>query len=465
MFTLSPSPRFESLERRYHFAVTANDPLINHPGMYGLNQIDAPSAWAVTTGSPAVVVANIDSGVDFAHPDLYLNIWINQGEVPFPIGTPGGLVESPDYQDGILTFHDLNYRLPDNSLANAAFVSDLNNNGYIDGEDLIFNTRWVNGQDDDGNGYVDDLIGWDFVHNDNDPYDYDGHGTHTAGTIGAIGNNGIGISGVAWNVQIMPLKIFPDSGGGAAMSYIAEAIRYAADNGARISNNSYGAAFGSEGDILSQAIRYAATKDHLFVAAAGNDGRLIDREPPRSYPAAYNIDHIISVAAADSSNRRASFSNFGAISVDLMAPGVGILSTVPGGYARFSGTSMAAPHVTGAAALLLSRDPSLTALEVKELLLSTVNQDPSLTYFVASSGSLNVGRAMHHIGSNGTTTIFSTGSTLTQEGLKALVAMGHTEYARYLSSPTPMTFSTTPLADVLDEAEDVLPTRPREVLA
>lgn len=446
-------PCLESLEpRRLLAAAAAADPLFNDPGMYGLRQIDAPGAWVTTTGSSSIVVAGIDSGVDFAHPDLYLNTWINPGEVPFPIGIAGGLVQAPGSEPGVLTFGDLNHRLPSGSPANSAFVSDLNHNGYIDGEDLIFDSRWVNGIDDDGNGYVDDLVGWDFANNDNDPYDFDGHGTHTAGTIAAIGDNGIGIRGIAPGVRIMPLKIFSDNGGGAGSGVISEAIRYAADNGARISNNSYGASYGADGDTISSAIAYAANRDHLFIAAAGNEGRLIDQGPERSYPAVYNIDQIISVGAGDSARRRAAFSNFGVASVDVFAPGVGILSTVPGGYARFSGTSMAAPHVSGAAALLLSRDPSMSALEVKDRLLNTVDRDPELTYFASAGGWLNVGRAMNLAGLAGSTSTYAVGSTLTKEGLRALAALGQSPS----TAGSSLTFSDTPLADVLEDTDDAL---------
>lgn len=456
-----PCPMFETLEPRRMLSISANDPGMRDAGMYGLGRIGAFEAWEGTTGSPTVVVADIDSGADFAHPDLYLNIWINQGEVPFPIGTPGGIVEAPGYQDGILTFHDLNYRLPNNSLANSAFVSDLNGNGYIDGEDLIFDGRWSDGIDSDGNGYVDDIVGWDFANHDNDPYDYDGHGTHTAGTIGAIGNNAVGVSGVAWTVQIMLLKIFADTGGGATDAVIAEAIRYAADNGARISNNSYGGAFGRTGDRIYNAIAYAASKDHLFIAAAGNEGIDNDTASNRSYPASYPLANIISVAATDSGDRLAAFSNYGATSVDIAAPGVGILSTVPrGGYARFSGTSMAAPHVTGAAALLLARDPSLSAAELKKRLLDNADHVAGLSGKVATGGRLNVGRAMQSLGGVASTSTFSIGSTLTEEGVRALAAMGYKRVDDPLSQPLP--FSTTRVSDLLEEDEGDLLVSKRE---
>lgn len=462
MTSPAPLPMFEALEPRRMLTVVANDPHMSDGGMYGLGRIGAFDAWDGSTGSSSVIVADIDSGADFAHPDLYLNIWINPGEVPFPVGTPGGIIEAPGFEDGVLSFHDLNHRLPDNTLANSAFVSDLNSNGYIDGEDIVFDGRWSNGVDSDGNGYVDDLVGWDFANHDNDPYDYDGHGTHTAGTIGAIGNNAVGVSGVAWTVQIMPLKIFADTGGGASDRVIAEAIRYAADNGARISNNSYGGAFGRPGDRISSAIAYAATREHLFVAAAGNEGIDNDTASNRSFPASYTLENIVSVAATDNGDRLASFSNFGAVSVDLAAPGVGILSTVPrGGYARFSGTSMAAPHVTGAAALLLSRDPSLSAADLKQRLLDNVDHVAGLSGAVASGGRLNVGRAMLSLGGVASTSTFNTGSTLTQEGMRALAELGFTRLEDPLSQPLP--FSTTQVSDLLaDDGQEDLLVSPQE---
>jgi subtilisin family serine protease len=362
--------------------------------MYGLTRAGVTEAWATTTGSATVIVADLDTGADYAHSDLYLNIWLNQGEIPFPIGGANGIVEDPDDDDGIITFRDLNLRHTDATFANSAFVSDLNSNGYIDGEDLIFDARWSNNVDDDRNGYVDDIVGWDFANNDNDPYDYHGHGTHTAGTIGAISDNGIGVTGVNWSVQIMVIKIFTDTGGGATNSVIAEGLRYAVDNGARISNNSYGGTFGSNGDPLYEAIAYANSQNHLFIAAAGNESVNNDSSSGRSYPASYTLPNIISVAATDSTDRLAAFSNYGATSVDIAAPGVSIYSTVPDGYAAYSGTSMAAPHVTGAAALLLSINPNLTVTELKDILLRSADAVSDLSGKVLTASRLNVSEAV-----------------------------------------------------------------------
>ena len=248
-----------------------------------------------------------------------------------------------------------------------------------------------NGIDDDGNGYVDDVHGWDFANDDNDPTDvFDacgGHGTHTSGTVGAAGNNFIGVTGVNWNVTVMPLKVLKASGNSCLGTDgdIIAAIEYAAGQGVRISNNSYGGAgFNS---LVQDAIR---ASNSVFVAAAGNEGRNNDILP--SYPASFELSNVVSVAATTELDTLASFSNFGLTTVDLGAPGVGIWSTVPtSGYASKSGTSMASPHVAGAAALLLAGDPSLTNLELIWHLLHGVDD---LGLPVASGGRLNVHGAL-----------------------------------------------------------------------
>lgn len=302
-----------------------NDP--QTPTMWGLDNrgqtggtvdadIDAPEAWDITTGDSSLVIAVIDSGTDLTHEDLAPNLWTNPGEIP------------------------------------------------------------GNGIDDDGNGYIDDVFGWDFSRNDNDPTDDEaacgGHGSHTAGTIGAAGNNGVGITGINWTVKIMSLKAARTQLGifcSLADSATLQAIEYAAANGAMLSNNSYGG--GSPNQAVEDAIRASRL---LFIAAAGNEGNNNDNNP--SYPASYQLDNIISVAATDHNDNMAGFSNFGVNSVDLGAPGVNILSTVPGSNydGSFSGTSMASPHVVGVAGLLLANDPTLTPNELKwRLLQSTDN--------------------------------------------------------------------------------------------
>ncbi|MEI7850862.1 MAG: right-handed parallel beta-helix repeat-containing protein, partial [Kiritimatiellales bacterium] len=295
--------------------------------LWGMRKINATGAWDVVTGSTNVVVAVIDTGIDLTHPDLAANLWRNAAEA----------------------------------------------NG-------------VTGVDDDGNGYIDDVNGWDFVNNDKTPADDNSHGTHCAGTVGAVGNNSSGVAGVCWTVRLMALKA-GDANGWLADSDTAEAVRYAADKGAKVISASYGGSGVS--DTARDSIVYANSNGVLFVAAAGNDGANNDAAPV--YPASYDIPNIVVVAATDQNDTLASFSNYGKTSVDLAAPGVNIYSTVPGGTIESKqGTSMATPHVAGAAALLLSAKPALTHLQVKAALLNTVDPVPALIAKTVSGGRLNV---------------------------------------------------------------------------
>lgn len=291
--------------------------------------IDAPEAWEIGTGTE-IVVGVIDTGVDYTHPDLAVNMWVNPGEIP------------------------------------------------------------DNGIDDDGNGYVDDVHGYDFAYGDADPMDGDGHGTHVAGTIAADGNNGIGVTGVNWSAKIMALKFLDDNGEGTDFAAI-QAIEYAVMMGADVTNNSWGGYSFSQG--IYDAIVEAGEAGQLFIAAAGNESNNNDLVP--SYPASYNLDNVISVAATDHRDDLANFSNIGAQTVDLGAPGVDILSTLPGGgYGVLSGTSMAAPHVAGAAALILGTEPGLSPAEVKERLLTSVDPLPDLTGNTVTGGRLNLAGAL-----------------------------------------------------------------------
>jgi subtilisin family serine protease/chitodextrinase len=302
--------------------------------------IDALEAWAVETGSPAVVVGVIDTGIDHTHPDLAENIWRNPGE---------------------------------------------------SGLDALGRDKRTNGIDDDQNGFIDDVIGWDFVNEDNDPMDDHGHGTHVAGTIGARGNNGIGVAGVSWHVRLMPLK-FLDSGGSGSTSDAIRAIEYAAsfvDDAGRplvpITNNSWGG--GQRSKALESAI---AASGALFVAAAGNSGS----SSKNFFPAGYSLANIIAVAATDRQDALASFSNYGSW-VHLGAPGAGILSAAPGAaYRTASGTSMAAPHVAGAAALVAARRPLAPPVELKAAILDNVDLVPALSGKTQSGGRLNARRAL-----------------------------------------------------------------------
>lgn len=287
--------------------------------------IDAVHAWSVTTGHPSNVIAVIDTGVDRTHPDLQGNLWVNTGEVA------------------------------------------------------------GNGIDDDHNGFVDDVHGWDFANDDADPSDGHGHGTHVAGTIAARGDNALGVTGVCWDARVMAVKFLPDSGAGYTSDAIG-AISYATRMGAKISNNSWGG--GGYSQTLQLVIQEAGQADSLFVAAAGNDAR--DNDQVRQYPSGYPLDNIIAVASTNENDWLSYFSNYGAESVDVAAPGSNILSLRPGGqYKISSGTSMAAPHVTGVAGLLLAKNPTLSVAQLKQLLMFGSDALPSVGNQVASQGRIN----------------------------------------------------------------------------
>jgi subtilisin family serine protease len=277
----------------------------------------------------------------------------------------------------------------------------VDRNGRIDAADILTRAKyggWSDGKDEGGNGYRDDLIGWDFAGNDNNPMDGDGHGTHTAGTIAAAGNNGTGVSGVAWRASLMSVKIFDDNGLSASARAIAAAIRYAADNGARVSNNSWGGGYST---AIRNAVAYAQSKGHIFVVAAGNDSEDLDSPWANDYPTEFNLDNIISVGASDSRGDLAYYSNYGAANVDVVAPGSSVLSTYPGGqYRRMSGTSMATPHVTGTIALMLAKNPNLTAAQVKSAIIQGADQSAALAGTSVAGGELNVANAV--LGKTGT---------------------------------------------------------------
>lgn len=373
-------------------------------GLFGTvdADIDAPEAWDRRTSALSVVTADIDTGVNYLHPDLYKNIWINQGEIP-----EGRLANLTDVDsDGLITFWDLNEPIN----IGAGKITDLNGNGFIDGGDLLVPMAIVNGQDvgggwangvsDEGDVWVDDIIGWDFHNNDNNPMDDHGHGTHTSGTIGAIGDNGIGVTGVAWKAQIMSLKFLAANGFGSTVNG-ANAVVYSTLKGATVSNNSWGG-----GPFLNQlysAINQAGAAGQLFIASAGNDATNIDPLSPQNqiaYPAAYDLPNIISVASITATNGLSSFSNYGANLVDLGAPGDIIGSTYHNlgqPYVYMSGTSMAAPHVSGAAALVKAQRPSWGWSEIKTHLLSTVDPLASLAGKTVTGGRLNLQKALANL--------------------------------------------------------------------
>ncbi len=367
------------------------------PEQWGLNNtgqaggkvdadIDAPEAWDSWTGGTSKPVAVIDTGIDYTHPDLYRNVWINQAEIPASIRS--ALTDTDG--DGLITFWDLN-----NSVnIGAGKITDLNGNGYIDAGDILKPAAqggWANGVSDDGDAaHVDDLVGWNFVNNTNDPFDDNGHGTLIAGIIGATGNNGAGVTGVNWKTQVVGLKFLGANGSGSLDGAVA-ALRYALANGIPISNNSWGGATYSQ--ALYDAVRDASVAGHIFVAAAGNAGTNNDAAP--NYPASFGLPNVVSVAATTRLDTLAPFSNFGVTSVDLGAPGQQILSTAPGGkYTVGSGTSTAAAQVAGAAALLWSRNPGLTYSDVISTIFRTVQPLPSLRGRVATGGRLDLGKVI-----------------------------------------------------------------------
>ena len=317
-----------------HADVAPNDP--RFPEMYGLRNtgqtggtpgadIKATQAWDLFTGDPNILIGVIDTGVDYNHPDLAANVWTNPGEIP------------------------------------------------------------GNNIDDDGNGYVDDVHGYDFANNDGDPFDDNGHGTHVSGTIAAVGNNNTGVVGVNWRAKIVGIKFLSGGGGGSTAAAIA-GIQYAIAVGVRLTSNSWGGAGFSQ--ALLDAINEAGVAGQLFIAASGNSSVNTDLSP--HYPSAYDSPYIIAVAATDNRDNLASFSNFGATTVDIAAPGVNILSTLPGSaYGALSGTSMAAPHVSGVVALTWGRFPAISNLQVKNLILAAADVKASLAGKCATGGRLN----------------------------------------------------------------------------
>ena len=349
---------------KYKLFLVPNDP--NFADLWGLDNtgqtggtadadIDAPEAWDIVTGNPDIIVAITDTGVDYDHPDLKDNMWVN--------------------------------------------AEELNGNA---------------GVDDDGNGYVDDIYGYDFAgavardpdDDDSDPNDMFFHGTHVAGTIGAVGNNSVGVTGICWNVKMMALKIFADDFRVEPTVFVSEAVEaigYAVNNGAKIINASWGGDYFSQS--LHDAIKDAGDAGLLFVAATGNDRKNNDVYPV--YPANFDLDNIIAVMSTDHNDKASMFSNYGASSVDIAEPGTDVLSTTPTyqtfamtvfgvdpNYDTLSGTSMSAPCASGSCALVWAKYPTLPNRLVKGILLKTV--DPTLTTprLCLSGGRINLYRAL-----------------------------------------------------------------------
>lgn len=338
---------------RFFRSTVPNDPLFNlqwelrntvSPGV----DISMSSAWDIARDNSGLVVAVLDSRIDYTHPDLAGNIWANPGEP---------------------------------SCSGAA--------------------------DNDHDGFQADCRGWNFVDNNNNPMDDNGHGTHVSGTIGAVGNNSLGIAGLMWNVKIMPLKVLNAEGEGAVSDEIA-AIQYAITKGAKIINASFEGNSSSKSNAEMDAISAANAAGILFVAAAGNgDDKGIgsNNDSAAVYPGNYNLPNIVSVAATDQHDSLASFSNFGPNTVHVAAPGVSILSTVPSGllfcgvspdpgYELCDGTSMAAPHVTGLAGLISGYYPGLAPSQLRAMIMRYVDTLPALQGVIKSGGRINAYKAI-----------------------------------------------------------------------
>ncbi len=317
--------------------VTPTDPA--YPNQWAWPQIAAPTAWDTTTGSTDITVGMVDTGIQVDHPDLQANIWVNQAEAS---GQPG--------------------------------------------------------VDDDGNGYVDDVYGWNGITDSPDPFDDSGHGTHTAGIVGAVANNGQGGVGACWHVRLMALKFLNMLGSG----YDADAIKCidyviatnaAGSSNVRILSNSWSGPGGSP--ALQAAIERARDAGIVFVAAAGNEAFNIDSSQCVMSPGGLNVSNIVTVAATEQSDALAIFSNYGKSLCELGAPGENIYSTwIGGGYQTVAGTSMACPHVAGVLALILAVQPNLTVNQLIDRLLLNVDPIPALDGVTSTGGRLNAWRAV-----------------------------------------------------------------------
>jgi subtilisin family serine protease len=389
----SPLVQYASPMQMLHVADVPNDPQYVSGNQWALNGvwgIDAPTAWNTTTGSYHVIVADVDTGMDYNHPDLATNVWINQAEIPSTV-----LPNLTDVNgDGLITFSDLDN--PDNQ-GPGKIVDTTNSDGIITGADLLAPTSaggWADGSTQDGDtANPDDLIGWNFVNNTNNPMDdfSEGHGTHTAGIIGAVGNNGIGVAGTNWTVQIMPVEFLDSTGSGTDVA-AAESIDYAVNHGAKVINASWGGS-GTPDPTITAALQYADSKGVIFVAAAGNNGQDIDNNPFQ--PASEDLPNMIVVAAIGSNGALPSWSNYGVNSVQLAAPGVNIVSTLPNdSYGDLSGTSMATPYVTGTVALVEAAHPTWSMSQVIDAVLDHTTADPSLSGEVTTGGVVNAAAAV-----------------------------------------------------------------------
>jgi subtilisin family serine protease len=379
--------------REPHTDLVPNDPRFNE--LWGMIKISAPQAWDVYTGDPNLLVGVIDTGVDYTHPDLAANAWTNPGEIP------------------------------------------------------------GNSIDDDMNGYVDDIHGYDFVNSDGDPMDDNDHGTHCSGTIAGVGDNSVGVVGVNWNLKIVGIKFLSAGGTGSTANAILS-VQYAVRVGVRLTSNSWGG--GGFNQALLDAINAAGAAGQLFIAAAGNGSTNTDVS--LNYPSCYDAAHIMSIGNSQEDDTRWTTSNWGLTTVDLFAPGHLILSSVAGGgYDLFTGTSMATPHVAGACAMVWGRFPGMTAAQVKQRIMDFADPVPALQNLCITGGRLNVFMAIADPdsitpGSVGDLVTVDPGSTTMGIEWTATGDDGGTGRA----SRTELRWSTSPIDDMNFAAATLVPT-------
>ncbi len=395
----NPAVEYIAPPRTVQAADAPNNPLYDNntewylDGPFGIN---APGAWTVTSGSSQVIVADTDTGISYNSPDLLNNIWINQAEIPASVRTD--LTDTNG--DGLITFADLNATV--NGVAvNQGAGKITATGGVVNGSSVLAplsSGGWASGSTQDGSTATpDDLIGWNFVSNTDNPIDQDSHGTFTAAEIAAVGNSAAGSSGADWSVQIMGVQ-FLDSTGSGSDTAAALSIEYAVDHGAKVINASWG---GSGTDpTIAAAIQYADQYGVIIVAAAGNDlagGTDDDNSATWFSPASYSVDfpNLIGVAATTESGTRASYSDYGVQSVQIAAPGNNLYGlSLNNGFAYDSGTSMAAPLVTATVALVEAAHPTWSMSQVIDAVLDTVTPDPALAGMVTSGGIVNAAAAV-----------------------------------------------------------------------
>lgn len=325
----APAPKDTSFKKQWGMKNDGKNGSVFSSGLAG-EDINVLRAWSITKGSKDIKIAVIDTGVDYTHPDLKAQMDVNPAELKGKAGV-----------------------------------------------------------DDDNNGYVDDIYGYDFANKDGDPQDGHGHGTHCAGVIGAS-HNSAGVAGVMADVKIVGIKFLSDAGSGETIDAIA-AIDYAIKRGVQVMSNSWGG--GDKEQSLEDAIKSAEAAGITFVAAAGNESA--NNDSTASYPANYEVSNVISVGSYTSAGAKSSFSNYGLTSVHVTAPGSGILSTYKkGGYTSMSGTSMATPHIAGVVGLLLSKEPTLTPAQIRERLIKTSVKTSKLSTASFSGGRVDVYQAL-----------------------------------------------------------------------